>query len=339
MRKRIVFSLLLLFIAITFTGCGSSNHSGGHAEQAAAAAGDGKKLFPIRVAGDGTANGEVVIGNEVGIFREEGIEIVFTGALKGGATEMQTIAQGINDAFINAHPFVVAQAIMAGVKVKAVAPGMIDDPEFPHVRYLVREDSPIKTLDDIVGKKVSQSSASSVCQDGYLKLYLQQHNLPLHVEWVKLPNPGQQEQALRQGLVDMTTSHPPFSGITVKQPGIRQVATSYDIVKTPGAGLSVRGFSEKFIAEHPDIVSAFCRALQKSHKWINANQQEATAIMAKKLKVDNQEHVSVFRYEERGSIDPAYMDLWIKMSEDIGLWQPGAIKATDIYTNAFAPKD
>jgi ABC-type nitrate/sulfonate/bicarbonate transport system substrate-binding protein len=256
-----------------------------------------------------------------------------------GATEMQTVAQGINDAFIGAHPFVVAQAIMAGVKVKAVAPGMIDDPEFPHVRYLVKEDSPIKTLDDIVGKKVSQTSSSSVCQDGYLKLYLQQHNLPMNVEWVKLPNPGQQEQALKQGLVDMTTSHPPFSGITVKQPGIRQVATSYDIVKTPGAGLSVRGFNEKFIAEHPDIVKAFCRALQKSHKWINANQQEATAIMAKKLKVDNQDNVSVFRYEERGIIDPAYMELWIKMSEDIGLWQPGAIKATDIYTNEFAPKD
>lgn len=338
MRKRIVISLLLALIAFAFAGCGGT-HNGSHAEQTRAAAGDAKKLFPVRVAGDGTANGEVVIGNEVGFFREEGIEIIFTGALKGGATEMQTVAQGINDAFIGAHPFVVAQAILAGVKVKAVAPGMIDDPEFPHVRYLVKEDSPIKTLDDIVGKKVAQTSASSVCQDGYLKLYLQQHNLPQNVEWVKLPNPGQQEQALKQGLVDMTTSHPPFSGITVKQPGIRQVATSYDIVKNPGAGLSVRGFSEKFIAEHPDVVRAFCRALQKSRKWINANQKEATAIVVKKLKVDNEDNVSVFRYEERGIIDPAYMELWVSMSEDIGLWQPGAIKATDLYTNEFAPKD
>ncbi|HWR08486.1 ABC transporter substrate-binding protein [Sporomusa sp.] len=338
MRKKIISLLLLLFIAFSLTGC-AGNPGGSQAAQTGAATGNGKKLFPIRVAGDGTANGEVVIGNEVGFFREEGIEIVFTGVLKGGATELQTVAQGINDAFIGGHPYNVAQAIMAGIKVKAVAPGMIDDPEFPHVRYLVREDSPIKSLDDIVGKKVSQSSSTSACQDGYLKLYLKQHNLPLDVEWVKLPNPGQQEQALKQGLVDMTTSHPPYSGITVKQPGIRQVGTSYDIVKNPGAGLSVRGFSEKFIEEHPDVVRAFCRALQKSHKWINANQKEATAIIAKKLKVDNQDNVSVFRYEERGIIDPSYMELWVKLSEDINLWKPGAIKATDLYTNEFAPND
>ncbi|QDR79298.1 ABC transporter substrate-binding protein [Sporomusa termitida] len=337
MNNKIVSLLLLLFLGFSLTGCAGSL-GGSQTVQTGTVAADGKKLFPIRVAGDGTANGEVMIGNEVGFFREEGIEIIFTGALKGGATELQTIAQGINDAFIGGHPHSVAQAIMAGIKVKAVAPGMVDHPDFPHVRYLVREDSPIKTLNDIVGKKVSQTSATSACQDGYLKLHLQQNNLPLDVEWVKLPNPGQQEQALKQGLIDMTTSHPPYAGITVKQPGIRQVATSYDIVKTPGAGLSVRGFSEKFIAEHPDVVRAFCRALQKSHKWINANQQEAAAIVARKVKVDP-EHVSVFWYEERGHIDPAYMDIWVKLSEDIGLWPAGSIKSEAIYTNEFAPKE
>lgn len=321
--------MLLFFVMLAFTGCSKND-----AVKPAVSAG-GQKLFPIRVQ---TVQGfnEIPIADELGFFREEGIEIQYTGVLKGGANEFQTIVQGINDAFIGGHPPNVAQAILAGIKVKAVAPGMVDNPKFPHVRYLVREDSPIQSLNDIVGKKVAMSSTTAPCIDGYLKYYLQQNNLPQNVNWVTLPNPGQQEQALKQGLIDVTTSHPPYAGVALKQGGVRQIGTSYDIVKTPAAGLSVRGFSEKFIQEHPDVVRGFTKALAKVRPWINAHPKEAAEIIAKRNNL-NPEDVSAFWYDEHDYIEPSYIETWFSLAEELGMWKPGAIKPTDIYTNDFAP--
>jgi len=154
---------------------------------------------------------------------------------------------------------------------------------------------------------------------------------------VVLPNPGQQEQALKQGLIDMTTSHPPYAGVALKEGGVRSVATSFDILHDPAAGLSVRGFTEKFIAHHPEIVRAFVRVLDRTHHWINTHQQEAAAIVARRAKL-KPEQVSIFWYDEHLGIEPSYIDTWFKISESIGLWKPGAIKSTDIYTNDYAPK-
>lgn len=330
--RQIAVSSILLIMVFVLAGCVVNV-----AEKSAASDKQAQNLFTVRVAGDGTGNGAVLIANELGFFEEEGIRIQFTGALKGGATEFQTIAQGINDAFIGGHPPTLAQAILAGVKVKAVAPGMVDHPEYPHVRYLVKEDSSIQSLNDIVGKKVSIGSTSSPCSDGYLKIWLKQNNLPQNVEWVTLSVPGQQEQAVKQGFVDMTTSHPPYAGVAVKQGEVRQIATSYDILKNPAAGLSVTGFSEKFIQEHPDIVRAYCRALAKVRPWINSHQKEAAEIVARKNNLKPDE-VSLFWYDEHTAIEPSYIELWFSIAEELGMWKPGTIKPTDIYTNEFAPK-
>lgn len=322
-RISVYFAAVLILIA---AGCGKSGR---------ASTLDKDGLFTIRVASQ-TGFNETQIADEQGFFKEQGIKIEYTGVLSKGVTEFQTIVQGINDAFIGGHPPNVAQARLAGIKVLAVAPGMVDNKDFPHVRYLVQDSSPIKTLSDINGKKVAITNISA-CTDGYLKYYLLQHQLPEKVNWVTLPTPGQQEQSLTQGLIDVTTSHPPYAGIAVKQGGVRQIGTSWDILQSPGAGLSVRGFSEKFIQEHPDIVRGFTAALYKSHIWINSHQKEAQEIIAKKLNL-KAEDVSVFWYDEHKGIEPEYIDKWYEIAEDIGLWKKGEIKPTDIYTNDYAPK-
>lgn len=331
MKRKIACLLVLLLTVFSLAGCAAKT-----TEKNQNSAGESKKLFTLRVPTQTTFN-ETDIADELGYFREEGIEIKYTGVVKPG-TDIQTVASGDNDAFISGHPNNVAQARLAGVKVLAVAPGMVDNPDFPHVRYLVKEDSPIKSLKDIVGKKVSISSYG-VCSDGYLKLWLKQNNLPQNVEWVVLPTAGQQEQSLKQGLIDVTTSHPPYAGVALSDGGVRQIATSYDIVKTPAAGLSVRGFSEQFIKEHPDVVRGFCRALAKVHPWINAHHKEAIEIIAKRLNLPAEKvNQSVFWYDEHKAIEPSYIETWFKISQDIGLWKEGDIKPTDIYTNEFAPQ-
>lgn len=293
-------------------------------------------LFPIRVMTQ-TGFNEINVADELGFFKEEGIKLEYTGVLGQGVTEFQLLEQGVNDAFTSSHPPNVAQARLAGCKVKIVAPGMVDNPDFPHVRYLVQKDSPITSLDQIVGKKVS-ISGTSACTDGYLKYYMIKHNIQGDVDWVTLSKAGQQEQSLDQGLIQVTTSHPPYAGKELGSGNARQIATSWDILHSPGAGLSCRGFTEDFIQKHPDQVQGFVNALYKARIWINSHQDEAKKIVAKYLNLEPDD-LSVFWYDENKNINPEYINEWYNISEEIGLWKHGDITQEEIYTNDFVPKD
>ncbi len=293
-------------------------------------------LFTLRVITQ-TGFNELNVADELGFFKEEGIQLTYIGTLGKGITEFQLIEQGEIDAFTGSHPPNVAQARLAGVKVKAVAPGMVDNEEFPHVRYLVQEDSRIQFLDDLSGQKVSISGISA-CTDGYIKYYLKKQGLPSeNIEWVTLSTGGQQEQSLMQGQVAVTTSHPPYAGKALAAGGVREIATSWDIFKSPGAGLSVRGFHEDFINEHPKVVQGFVNAMYKARVWINANQQKALEIVAKYLKLEP-EDMSIFWYDENRNITPGYIDQWFEIAESIELWKAGDIEPEEVYINDFIPE-
>lgn len=325
-KFKIASTVLILSFMLSLIGCQKSEKT--------AATDDG--LFPIRVVTQ-TGFNEINVADELGFFKEEGIKIQYTGVLGQGVTEFQLLEQGVNDAFVGSHPPNVAQARLAGLKVKIVAPGMVDNPDFPHVRYLVQKDSPITSLDQIAGKKISMS-ATGPCTDGYLKYYMKQNNISGDVEWVTLAQPGQQEQSLDQGLIEVTTSHPPYAGKELSSGNARQIATSWDILHSPGAGLSCRGFTEDFIKDHPQQVQGFVNAMYKARLWINSHQDEAKNIVAKYLKLQPDD-LSVFWYDEDKNVNPKYIDEWYTISEQIGLWKHGDITQDEIYTNEFVPKD
>lgn len=296
-----------------------------------------KTPFTLRVVTQ-TGFNEINVADELGFFWEEGIELEYIGALAKGVTEFQLIEQGELDAFTTVHPPTIAQARLAGIQTKAVAPGMVDNEEYPHVRYLVKVDSPIQSLEEAVGKKVSITSIAP-CSDGYVKYYLQSKGLdPEQVEFVTLSTPGQQEQSLVQGLVDITTSHPPFAGPVVASGEAREILNTWEIFQSPGAGLSTRGFSEAFIAEHPDVVQGFVNAMYRARRWINEHFDEAKGIVAKYLDLAP-EDLSSFYYDGNKNITPAYVDKWFEISETIGLWNSGDVQPEDVYTNDFVPKD
>jgi ABC-type nitrate/sulfonate/bicarbonate transport system substrate-binding protein len=290
-------------------------------------------LFTVKVLTQSEPN-ELFLAHELGYFEEEGIRIEFVGAAPRGVTQFQLVAQGEIDVFVG-HPPLIAKAREAGILVKGTAPQLVDDPVLPHIRYFVRDESPIGSLDDINGHTIA-IAAQDVCMDGYLKYYLKNKGLSYDdIEWVNLPG-GQQEQSLSEGLIDMTTSHPPWSGRALKMEGFRQIGTTWDIFASPGAGLSVRGFSDEFISRNPDVVKAFGTALWRARVFINKNPEEALKIGASALSLDPDE-LTVFKYEDGKTINPAYIDQWVQVAEFIDAWNTGAVPPQDVYTNDYAP--
>lgn len=47
--------------------------------------------------------------------------------------------------------------------------------------------------------------------------------------------------------------------------------------------------------------------------------------------------VEPFWYDESDYVNPEYIQKWLDMSEETGILEKGAIKASDIYTNKFSP--
>jgi len=304
-----------------------------------AAQGAESKLFVIRTQVQ-TVHNEVQVAELKGFFEEEGVKIEYVGSVEG-LSEIQMVAQGLIDVVTNTHIDLVSKARIAGVKVIAAAPGMVDNPDYPHVRYFAREGGRVNTLDDIVGKKVGIQGYWS-CIDGYLLTYLNKRGIKGDVEWVVLPTGGQAEQALTQGLIDMTTSHPPFGSLAAKAGGNKQIASTWDIFHSPGAGLAVHVFSEDFIKAHPKEVRAFSRAMFKARKWNNANIKESVFLVGKALGLDPatiDEKLDSRWYSEDPGIAKEDIELWFDISEGVGYWDHGDIEPEDVYTNEFAPTE
>ncbi|MDR1978501.1 MAG: ABC transporter substrate-binding protein [Synergistaceae bacterium] len=295
------------------------------------------ELFLIRSSAQTVFN-EFHVADLLGFYKEEGLKIEFLGLVEG-LNKYQMLGQGLIDV-ADGHPDQVAKARLAGIKVKAVAPGMVDHPKYPHVRYFAREDGPIKSLDDIVGKKVAIMSYGS-CNEGYLKAHLAKKGVEGEAEWVVLATGGQQEQALTQGLIDLTTSHPPYGSLAEQAGGNRQIATSWDIFNSSAAGLSIRAFSEDFIQKHPDKLRAFSRAMYKARKWIDANMEKAVPLVSEALGLDPTKVSAEWDgrwYAETPGFVKEDIELWFEISESLGYWNHGDLKPEDIYTNEFAPE-
>jgi len=322
--------------ALLFTAAFAFAASCGPSAEEATAEGE-DELFHLRIINT-TGFNEMCVADALGFYEDEGIVLEYVGALASGVTETQLLEQGAIDAFTTSHPPTTAQGRLAGVLAKAVAPGMIDDPEYNHVRYLVRNDSDIQSLDDLAGKQVAVGSLSA-CSDGYVKYYLKTHGFNIEdTEFVVVSGQGMLEQPLFQGLVDLTTSHPPFAGKALATGEVRQVGSSWEIFQSPGAGLSVRGFTEKFIEEHPDIVQGFVNANYRARLWINDHLDEAQDINAAFLNIDKGD-LSVFYYDPEKNITPSYIEQWFEIAEAIELWNHGDVNPEDVYTNEFVPND
>ena len=335
---------------ITLSGCGSSStepvNAGQSPEPTVSAAPSSspeasepavKEVFTLKCVTQTTFS-ETIIADKLGFFEDEGIKIEYVGSLGQGVTQFQAIEQGIIDVFTQGHPSSIAQARLAGIKVKQVAPGFVDAPDNPHIMYLVKDDSPIQTLDDLIGKKVGISFIGP-CTNGYIEYYLESKGLdPESVEFITLTQPGQAEQAVTLGQIDVTTSHTPYGGVALNQGGVRLLATSWDIFQSPGAGFAARGFSDRFIEAHPDIVQGYVNAMYRARVFMEANLEYAKEVGAEYLELEPEE-VSSNSYDQSKNINPQYVEEWFTIAEKIGLWNTGDIKPEEVYTNDFVPKD
>lgn len=276
------------------------------------------------------------VGVEKGFFKAAGVNFEDVGQIAGPQRNLALTSGQID--VEDADPQGLINLLQAGVKVKGVAQSG-DEPtdgdiNKEHMHWEVLENSPIKTPADIAkqsGKVKVGILSSGICADTQNNELLRKYNVPKDkIEYVIIPDP-QQEQALRQGLIDIAILHPPFYFAAEKHGGVRTLASSKDAFGAAG-GTTLLLFREDFIKEHPETVRKFIKGYKSTEKWTNQNRVEAGKLTAKDIGLTE---AAVHYYSSTGKVNDTQLQYWIDALVTDGVIKKGEYKPSDLYTDEF----
>ncbi|MDD1728800.1 MAG: ABC transporter substrate-binding protein [Methanospirillum sp.] len=279
------------------------------------------------------------VGEEKGFFLNGGINFVDQGALDW-SLQPAALISGQTDV-ADAHPNTIINLLKSSAKVKGVVAGGdepegegIENIEKEHMHWLVLNTSPYYTIQDLVkdGKKPKIAvGALGICADLENNYWFRKNNLTKDdFEYVIIPDP-QQEQALRQGEVDVIVPHPPFFTAAEQHGGVRPIATSREVFGKE-AGITLLYFTEDFIKKNPDSVRKFINAYKEAERWSNAHPEESAVITAKRIGLDKS---TTHYYSDSGVIEDKVLQKWIDAMVADGDIKPGEYTPKDLYIEDF----
>lgn len=320
-------AMLLVILMLALTGC-AKKQANTNTESG------GKQFDVIRVATPSsiTSPSMYYVGDELGFFAEQGIKLEYAGIVPSPQLVAAVVAGKLDVG--GAHVNRTVAGISAGAKVKAVAANTETSQAIPHMVGVVTKGSPIKSAQDMVGKKIGIPTIGG-CNEYTPYAYMKKQGIAdpkSKVEVIVMPE-VQLDQALRQGEIDLAMMHK--TSDFIKERGEFTVLFSdFDVWETIG-GATPAYFSEKFIKEKPDVVKRFVAAVAKTNNWANANPDKAIEITAKRGKVDPKT-IKPGYYAKDAVILEETVTVWIDLLTDFNEIKAG-IKPEQIYTNEFNP--
>jgi ABC-type nitrate/sulfonate/bicarbonate transport system substrate-binding protein len=224
-------------------------------------------------------NTEVTIYTEaIGQFKEEGLSIEYHKAVGGPAVVQALTAGSIPVGDVGIAPALIA----AARKVPLVSPalGAIGTPTHPVSRIMALQDSPIRSVTDLKGKKIALHQRG-VMEDLVLPALKIIYGVgPQDVEIVLIPSPNQ-PQVLSQGLVDAIFAGPPTDVVAEQKFNARTVVNVADFV--PYLGYGTFSFRQDFVEAYPDAATRLMKVWIRTCRWIDDNTAQANAIAGAEL--------------------------------------------------------
>lgn len=176
---------------------------------------------------------------------------------------------------VGESPPVFAQAAGANL-VYAIA----TNPSPQGSALLVPQNSPIKTVADLKGKKVAFAKGSSA--NLLIVQLLGKAGLQFgDIQPVYLP-PADARAAFSKGSVDAWVIWDPFYAAAQGDLKAKVIADGKDVTKQGGYYIT----SRKFATENPKILKIVLEEIQKQEQWAQSNRDEFASFIAPVLKVD-----------------------------------------------------
>lgn len=290
-----------------------------------------------------------VVGEAKGIFEKYGIKLEYTGEISSGAEALTAVINGTND-FEATLPNALATYVAEGAPVKAVTylqvdppesyPGIEDITKFRHMRFVVRADSPIKTIQDLAtykgngtDGKITVSGRAPSCNSFLPSAALNNAGLDASalLEFVAFNGTTEILQALDLGNLDIAGIHPPFYKLA-EDSGYRVVWDSADTGLGQASGAETIYFTDDFIAENPEAIQAFVSAMKEAAQWTLANIDEAIDLTSAYI---GQDISAVHWYYGEEGFPAELIQPWIDDLVRNGALEEGQITLEKIATTQF----
>jgi NitT/TauT family transport system substrate-binding protein len=237
------------------------------------------KYGKVQIPGKGGAlcGAPVYIAYEKGFFAAEGFDVELISA------DTETRKIGLNNGTIPVvnGDFQFFQSIENGVNVSVV--------EGLHkgcIKFLVRSDSDIQSVNDLKGKKIGIDEVGGTPHQ-VAALWLEKAGISAdqadnEVTFLPFEEGNLEVEALRSGAIEVAALWDPFASIQEKSDEFRVI---FDLATDPLFADHYCCFlyaSNKWIEEKPEQVAALLRAYRSAQDWIASNIEEAVSIIAEK---------------------------------------------------------
>jgi ABC-type nitrate/sulfonate/bicarbonate transport system substrate-binding protein len=270
------------------------------------------------------------------------LKLKWVGNTISGPQDIQTVVTGDTDiggAFYGA----IVKLIAAKAPVKAVI-GYYGSDADTYYGYYVRDDSPIRSARDLIGRKVAVNTLGAHLEF-VLREYLARNGLSTaeakQVTLVAIP-PVTGEQALRQGSVDVTTLNGVLRDKALERGGLRKLFADTDLFGNFTGGAYV--LRDKFIRDNPNTSRKLVEGVSRAIAWAQTTPPEEVRARFERIIADRKrnEDATPIKYwkstgvaTKGGVIGDGEIQVWIDWLVKDGLLKPGQLKAADTYTNEF----
>ncbi len=271
-----------------------------------------------------------------GFFKEAGIDVTGILTSKGGGTTVRNVMEGglpFGEVALSAA--VAAMQEQADFKIVMMGVRSAAD-----IYWVVKPDSPYKTLKDLIGKKLAITSPKSVT-DSLSTMVLAKHGLFDKIERPALGTVGAGLTALDKGAVESASLIDPL--YSARKDKYRVIFAVKD--ELPPIAQTVGIASTQFIKEHPDKLRAIIAGRMKAVDFIYSNPKEAAKILSESydklpLPVAEsavQNNVEI-KYWGRGGFEYAAMDEMLKALKIVGALK-GDVDWSKMVDASFLPDE
>jgi len=169
------------------------------------------------------------------------------------------------------------------LSVYVIAQHVGEKPGSFSVYWAVKDDSPIRKVEDLKGKTVGISIIGGGTQ-GPFNLMLKRHGVDpdKDIKLVEVAFPLS-EDALRQGRVDATNFVQPFAARAEAKGGIRKLFALDEAL--PNIVHIVEACRKDFVDKNPDLARMYVRDITKGLKMALANRAETLKVVNEMMKV------------------------------------------------------
>jgi ABC-type nitrate/sulfonate/bicarbonate transport system substrate-binding protein len=220
------------------------------------------------------------VAEEKGFLRDQGIKYDTT-PIASSNQLVDAVVAGNLDFFIESSAVpVLAVELQSPGKLKVFSVSEIT-PQAPFDALLVKEESPIKTLTDLAGKKIGVFPGSTAMN--LLKKHLADKGLEVSsITFVPMP-PQNHLPGLLGGSVDAIHAYEPTIAIAISKGGVRKLFGSvYAEMLSPNPqGVAV--VSTSFMNKHPETAKRVIHAFERAMVFMKEHDAETRQVLMKRM--------------------------------------------------------